>query len=201
MTGPKPDDTQLDALAAQARAHPPLTEGEVNRLLAEARATPNSTATASLVEHLLGSALDVALRHAGKAVPAGMELADLYQEAALATHTAVSTYVRTQGDAAGLRPFVDEAMTGHLAKEIARAGQLHEADQALARDASLLSAVRVHLRKELKRQATDPELAAALKWPQERVEVVAAVLDTAQLQHDAELLEYLDDADEPEELD
>jgi hypothetical protein len=52
------------------------------------------------------------------------------------------------------------------------------------------------LRRRLEREPTALELAAALEWTPEVVEVVGAVLHRARDLYDSEIVDYLDDVDE-----
>jgi hypothetical protein len=69
------------------------------------------------------------------------------------------------------------------------------ADALLVEQVKLLEAAEVILRRRLEREPTTLELAAAMEWTPELVEVVAGVLHRAREAYDAEILDYLDDAD------
>ena len=185
-------DTELDAIAAQARSHPPLGVAEVAPLLLEARAHPGGSASGRLVEHHLTVALDAALARRGRGLPVG----DLYQEASIALVVAVDEYAAREGAAPGLRGYVDKVVALHLDAALEKEATAVAAEEAVVRDAELLSAAEVRLRRELGRDATALELGGLLSWPPERVEVISAVLHEAQGQYDLELLDYLDDVEE-----
>jgi DNA-directed RNA polymerase sigma subunit (sigma70/sigma32) len=184
-----PDDTELDALAAQARAYPPLDDAEVARLLAEA--VTAGPARERLVEHHLSIALDEAIARGGR----GVAVADLYQEGTLATIVAVSEYASRGGTPSGLRAFVARVVGAHLESAIEEAALEQRSDEAFVRDAQLYEAAEINLRRELGRSATTMELAAALLWPEDRVAVVAEMLNAAREMYDSEIVQYLDDDD------
>ena len=185
-------DTELDAIAAQARSHPPLPPAELAPLLLEARAQPGGTASGRLVEHHLTVALDEALARRGRGVPVG----DLYQEASIALVVAIEEYAAREGDAQGLRAYVDRVVALHLEAALEKEATAVAAELAMVRDTELLSVAEVRLRRELGRAATALELGGLLMWPPERVETVSAVLHQAQGQYDLELLEFLDDVED-----
>ena len=185
-------DTELDAIAAQARSHPPLSVAAVAPLLLAARNTPGGAASATLVEHHLSVALDAALARRGR----GLAIGDLYQEAAIALVVAVDEYAAREGTPRGLRAYVDRVVALHLDAALEKEATAVAAELAVVRDAELLSAAEVRLRRQLGRPATALELGGLLSWPPERVEMVSAVLHEAQGQYDMDLLEYLDDVDE-----
>ncbi|MFN2452187.1 MAG: hypothetical protein ABR541_07535 [Candidatus Dormibacteria bacterium] len=187
-------DTELDAIAAQARSHPPLSVARVAPLLVEARTTLGGPASATLVEHHLSVALDAALARRGRGLPVG----DLYQEGAIALVVAVDEYAARDGAPSGLRAYVERVVALHLDAALEKEATAVAAELVVVRDAELLSAAEVRLRRQLGRPATALELGGLLNWPPERVEMVSAVLHEAQGQYDMELLDYLDDADDEE---
>lgn len=185
-----PDDTELDALAAQARAYRPLNDDEVRSLLAGAAAA--GPAQERLVEHHLSIALDEAMARGGR----GVAVADLYQEATLATIVAVSEYASRGGPPSGLRAFVARVVGAHLETAIEEAEIEQRGDEAFVRDAQLYETAEINLRRELGRSATTTELAAVLAWPEERVAIVGDMLNRAREMYDSEIVQFLDDDDE-----
>lgn len=186
------DDTALDSLAAQVRAHPPLPVAEVTELLGRARRDGGEQARATLVEHHLGIALDAALAHAGT----GVDVGDLYQEASVAVVTAVGEYAARSDDAAGLRAYVRRVVDLFVDAAVEREETARQTCEAFVRDSRLLDLAEVEMRHRLGRDATTVELAAALGWSTERVTVIGDLLAEARAQHDASLLPFLDDLDE-----
>ena len=182
-------DADLDAIEAQVRSFPPLADDEVARLLPTAAAAGPSQER--LVEHTLGVALDEALSRRDR----GVDVVDLYQEATLAAIVAVSEYSVRNGAARGLRAYVARVIGAHLDDAIEQAAIDRRADEAFVRDAQQYETAEIALRHELARAPTVTELAAALKWPEERVEVVADAVTNAREIWDSEIVQYLDDED------
>jgi RNA polymerase primary sigma factor len=183
------DDTDLDALAAQARAFPPLDVAEVGRLLPNAAVA--GLAQERLVEDELGVALDAALARRDR----GVEVLDLYQEASVAAIVAVAQYAERGGSPEGLRRYVGRVIGAHLDDAIEEAEIERRSEEAFVRDAETYETAEITLRHELGRSATTTEIAALLEWPEERVAVVAEAVMAAREIWDSEIVQYLDDAD------
>jgi len=181
------DTTDVETLADQVRAYPPLDTEEIRRLLGAA-ASPGS-AQSRLVEHHLAVAFDEAVARRDR----GVDIGDLYQEANLAAVVAVAEYASRGGEPAGLRGYVSRVVASHLDDTVEQAEIERQADEAFVRDAQLYEAAEVNLRHELGRSATTTELAAVLEWPEERVAVVAEAVGAARELWDSEIVEYLDD--------
>jgi len=182
-------DTVLDGLAAQARAHPPLSIETVAALLAEARRDPRGPAQATLVRHHLVVALDAALAR----VHGDVDVDDLFQEGSVAVVTAVDEHIRVDGSPAALRGRVGRVVAKQLDVAIERAAAQRRSDDAFVRDSRLLEAAEVELRHRLGRPATDAELAEVLSWNEARVGALSAMLAEARTLHDQSLVPYLDD--------
>lgn len=187
-----PDDTILDALAVQARAHPPLPAEEVESLLAGARRRPRGPEEHTLVQHHLGVVLDSAIAHG----VAELDVADLFQEGSLAMIAAVGDYAAAGLAAAGLPAHLRTVVDAHLDGVVVAARRHREEDEAFVHDAGVLEAAEIVLRRRLGRAATTAELAATLGWTEERVAVLGGVLTDARVLHDESLLPYLDDLDD-----
>lgn len=185
-----PDDTALDAIAAQARSLPPLDVAEVGRLLPGAAVA--GPAQERLVQDELGIALDEALARRDH----GVDVLDLYQEASVAAIIAIAQYAERGGAPEGLRRYVGRVIGAHLDDAIEQAEIERKADDAFVRDADAYEAAEIDLRNELGRSATTTEIAALLEWPEERVALVAEAVTAARELWDSEIVEYLDDADE-----
>ncbi len=192
MTTRFPDDTELDAIAAQVRSFAPMPADELSRLLAEARQSPTGPATGRLVEQQLGTVLDAVLALRGQAV----DLMDLYQEGSIAATVAVGEFAARGGDSSGLRAYVLRVVDTFLDDVVKREAAQKVADTLLVEQVKLLEAAEVVLRRRLEREPTSLELAAALEWMPEAVEVVGAVLHQARDTYDAEIVDFLDDIDE-----
>ena len=185
------DDTELDALSAQVRARPKLSQEAVEALIAAAGGGDRD-AHAALVEHSLGPVLAEAVAHRDR----GVEVLDLFQEGSLAALVAVEEYVEREGAAAGLVAYVRRVVNLHLDHLI----EEHETAVAeaaeLVEDTRLLEVARVALRRQTGRQPTETELAAVLLWSPERVELISGILDNARSDFDSDIVQYLDDADD-----
>lgn len=192
MTTRFPDDTELDAIAAQVRSFAPMPVAELGRLLEEARQSPSGPATGRLVEQQLGTVLEAVLSRRGQ----GVDLMDLYQEGSIAATVAVGEFANRGGAATGLRAYVVLVVDTFLDDVVKREAAQKLADALLVEQVKLLEAAEVVLRRRLEREPTTLELAAALEWLPETVEVVSAVLHQARDTYDAEIVDFLDDIDE-----
>jgi DNA-directed RNA polymerase specialized sigma subunit len=192
--GAREDDTELDALAAHVRSHPPLSSAAADRLIAAA-VDGDDGAREALVEHTLGAVLDEAVAHRDH----GVELTDLFQEGSIAALVAVGEYVARRGSGAQLTAYVRRVVAGHLDRVIEREEAAAAEAAAMIRDTQLLEAAQVRLRSQFGRQPTGTELAALLDWTPQRVELVGGMLANARELFDAEIVQYLDDIDESED--
>ncbi len=192
MTTRFPDDTELDAIAAQVRAFAPMAAVELSRLLDDARRSPTGPATGQLVEQQLGAVLDAVRARRGQSV----DLMDLYQEGSIAATVAVGEFAGRGGAAGGLRAYVTRVVETFLDDHIKREAAQQLADTMLLEQVKLLEAAEVLLRRRLEREPTTLELAAALEWTPGAVEVVGGVLHQARENYDAEIVDFLDDIDE-----
>jgi DNA-directed RNA polymerase sigma subunit (sigma70/sigma32) len=183
-----PDDTELDALAAQVRAFPPMSTQETAWLLTAARDGSDS-ARERLVDQQLRLALDEAIARGNR----GLEVVDLYQEGALAAIVAVNEYASRGGSPAGLGSYVSRVISKHLDDVLEETALAKETENAMVRDAELYETAEIALRNELGRSATVVELAALLEWPEDRVLLVGEMLTAAREMYDADIVQYLDD--------
>jgi DNA-directed RNA polymerase specialized sigma subunit len=187
-----PDDTALDAIAAQVRSLSPVDGEDLTVLMAEARSSPAGPATARLVEQQLGTVLEAVL---ARRAP-GLDLLDLYQEGSIAATVAVGEYVARDGAAQGLQAYVKRVVDEFLDDVVTREAAQRAGDALLVENVKLLEAAELTLRARLEREPTALELAAALNWTPEAVELAGASLRLAREQYDAEIVEYLDDVDD-----
>jgi hypothetical protein len=181
-------DTNLDALAAQVRSHPPLPAERVDELLQQARRRPDGAAIAELVEHSLEIALDAAIAHRDHHI----EVVDLFQEGSTAIIEGVTEYVASSRTG-GLEDHLRRAVEKRLEAVTADADRAFAEEQAVLLDARVFEAAEVALRTRLGRPPTIAELAAVLEWSAPRVELASAMLAEARLLHDQSLLPFLDD--------
>ncbi|MEO8898972.1 MAG: hypothetical protein ABI352_09350 [Candidatus Dormibacter sp.] len=192
MSTPFPDDTALDAIAAQVRALAPMPDEDTALLIAESRETPAGQSTTRLVEQQLGTVLAAVLDRRRP----DLDVMDLYQEGSIAATVAVGEYVARGGPPAGLQPYVRRVVEDFLDDVVERETAQRVADALLVENVKLLEAADLALRDRLDREPTTLELAGALNWTPDAVEVVAASLGLAREQYDAEIVEYLDDVDD-----
>ncbi|HUZ69517.1 MAG TPA: hypothetical protein VMU65_07370 [Candidatus Saccharimonadales bacterium] len=192
MTAREIDTPEI--LVEQAKALPPLTEGETAALLTTVRELGKGPALDRLVEHQLKAILDQAGARRGR----GVEVGDLAQEAAIASVIAVTEYAGRGGPASGLNQFVAKLVGAHMDDMIELAALDRASAEAFIRDAQTYETAEVRSRHELGRDATAIELAAQLGWPDERVAIVAGMLHEARSRYDSEIVEYLDDINEDE---
>ena len=184
-------DAAIEGLRQQVDAHPPLPLDIVARLLGAAHDEPRGSAEATLIRHHLGVALGEAVARRDS----GVDVGDLFQEGSLAVVTAVEEYAERGGAAEGLSRFVGRVVALHLDAAIEREAEQRRIDEAFVRDTQLLEAAEVSLRRQLGRPATTLELAAALEWPAERIELLSAMLADARALHDESLIPFLDDVE------
>ncbi|MDQ6855620.1 MAG: hypothetical protein M3Z57_00930 [Candidatus Dormibacteraeota bacterium] len=194
MTTRFPDDTELDAIASQVRSFTPVSTDELGRLLEDARQAPSGPATGQLVEQQLSTVLDCVLSRRGK----GLDLMDLYQEGSIAATVAVGEFAARGGPPSGLGAYVLRVVDTFLDDVIKREAAQKLADALLIEQVKLLEAAEVLLRRRLEREPTTLELAAALEWTPGTVEVVRAVLHQARDTYDTEIVDFLDDVDDPD---
>lgn len=192
MSSSFPDDTELDAIAAQVRSTAPLESGAVADLLEVARDAPGTAATGRLVEQQLGIVLDSVLARRD----AGVGLMDLYQDGSVAATVAVREYATRGGRADGLGPYVRRVVETFLDEAVNRDAAQRLADTLLIERVKLLETADLALRRRLDREPTEIELAAALAWTPDEVDAVQATLLQAREVHDAEMVAFLDDVDE-----
>jgi DNA-directed RNA polymerase specialized sigma subunit len=187
-----PDDTALDAIAAQVRRLASMADEDITILMEESRGSPTGEATARLVEQQLGTVLAAVLARRRP----DLDVMDLYQEGSIAATVAVGEYVARGGPSDGLRPYVKRVVEKFLDDVIEREREQRVADALLVENVKLLEAAHLILRSRFEREPTTLELAAALNWTAEAVQLVRSSLRLAREQYDAEIVEYLDDVDD-----
>jgi DNA-directed RNA polymerase sigma subunit (sigma70/sigma32) len=186
--GAREDDTELDALAAHARSHPELPAETARELIGRAGAG-DTGARDTLVEHSLGVVLDQAVAHRDR----GVEVTDLFQEGSVAAMVAVEEYVERGGSGVQLAAYLRRVVAEHLDRVVQREEAVAAESAAMVGDASLLDAAQARLRSRTGREPTAIELAAALDWTPERVDLLLQIVTTARDLFDADILQYLDD--------
>lgn len=192
MTSRFPDDTALDAIAAQVRAVRAFDGDQLSALLAQAHDDPAGPARERLVEQQLESVLSAVLARRA----CGLDLMDLYQEGSVAATVAVDEYAARGGSPAGLHPYVARVVDTFLDDVVKREAAQRLADTLMLERVKLLETAQLALRRRLEREPTTLELAAVLEWTADEVAVVGAVLVQARGAYDAEIVEFLDDLDD-----
>lgn len=183
------DDSDFDALAAQVRSTPKLSDEELRAALNTARAMPSAQNKEPIIEHFLHVALDAALALKG----GENDVAVLYQEAVIAVITEVDRFVGSDDSEEMFLESIGLAVAAHLKKTLEDQAMVRASEEAFVRDVRLLSMARTHLRAENGSEPTVETLAATLKWTNEKVGVVYEMLTEAEQIHDADLIDYLDD--------
>jgi RNA polymerase primary sigma factor len=183
------DDDVMQDLRRQARVTPPLKAGEEESLLRKSAQGDRSSQ-----DRLVAANLGMVIRLAEAREAKGLSLPDLVMEGSLGLVEAVQTFAGAGTGTSGqeFESFAEQKVNGQLDAAIA-------AEAAAVRDAELLVAAagdyertELLLRRELKREATESEIAEKLEWTVERTRYVAQVVAEARRRHDEELLEFID---------
>jgi DNA-directed RNA polymerase sigma subunit (sigma70/sigma32) len=179
------DDDVMQDLRRQARVTPPLKAGEEESLLRKSAQGDRSSQ-----DRLVAANLGMVIRLAEAREAKGLSLPDLVMEGSLGLVEAVQTFAGTAEQE--FESFAEQKVNGQMDAAIA-------AEAAAVRDAELLVAAagdyertELLLRRELKRAATESEIAEKLEWTVERTQYVAQVVAEARRRHDEELLEFID---------
>lgn len=172
-------------LRKRVRASRPFDEDEEEGLLKKAAA-----GDAASLDRLVAAHLGLVIRLAEAREHQGLSAADLVQEGSLGLVEAVQLFaVSGQENFANFAERkIGEQMDAALAAESAavREGEL------LVAAASDYERTEQLLQRELKRPATDREIAEKLEWTVERTRYVAQVVADARRRHDEELLAFVD---------
>ena len=187
----RPPKDEEDAIRAQLVRYPRLSNEEERRLLST-HGADRDAANRVLIEHNLSLVLEAAQARKGRGVAFG----DLFQEGTVGLISAVEHYKPADGPFhARLLDAIDVTMDDVLAQT----EQAQRNDEAFVIACRLLESAQRLLSERLDRPATPAELAKLLQWEESRVNVILAMLGDARNTHDQELLDYLDDLDDPEE--
>ncbi len=182
---PDADNTVLRELRKQARSARPLDEDEEERLLEKA-----ATGDRASLDRLVAANLGLVIRLADNRENKGISVADLVQEGSIGLVEAVQLFA-VSGQK-NFTTFAERKIGEQMDTAIA-------AEAAAVRDAELLvnaasdyERTELLLRRELKRPATEREIAEKLEWTVDRTRYVAQVVADARRRHDEELLAYID---------
>jgi len=194
------DALALSELIQEIQAATPLSHSEERVLFERAAAGDKGSQ-----DRLVAANLDLVIRLAAARGEQPLSVSELVQEGSIGLVEAVRSFA-SSGDADFQR------FAGRLITESMDAAIALEASSV--RDAELLVAAATDyertellMRRELGREATEPELAEKLEWTVERTRYVGHVVADARRRHDEELLAFVDpaainfDDDEPAEFD
>lgn len=179
------DDAALRDLRKQARSSRSLDAKELDQLLARSAAGDKTS-----LERVVAAKLGMVIRLAEARDDKGLSVPDLIQEGSLGLVAAVRTFF--DSGAKDFDAFAERKIGDQMDAAIA-------AEASAVRDAELLVAAandyertEVLLRRELRRSATEKEIAEKLEWTVERTRYVAEVVAEARRRQDEELLQFID---------
>jgi RNA polymerase primary sigma factor len=182
---PDADEAAMRDLRKHARSAPRLDEDEEESLLEKA-ATGDSTS----LDRLVAANLPMVIRLAESRENKGLSVADLVQEGSVGLVEAVQLFAVSGQE--HFATFAERKIGEQMDAAIA-------AEAAAVRDAELLvnaandyERTELLLHRELKRAATEQEIAEKLEWTVDRTRYVAQVVADARRRHDEELLAYID---------
>jgi DNA-directed RNA polymerase sigma subunit (sigma70/sigma32) len=189
----RPPKDEEDEIREQVARFPRLSNGEEQRLLAT-QGADRDAANRTLIEHNLHLVLEAAearKRH-------GVSFGDLFQEGTVGLISAVEHYMPADG------PFHDrlvDVIGVTMDDVLSQTEEAQRNDESFVVACRLLESAQRLLSERLGRTATPAELAKLLQWEEARVTVILDMLRGARVTHDQELLDYLDDLDEPGDTD
>lgn len=190
---PPPADDDEDGYRAQVARYPRLSSEEERRLLAT-HGRERDAANRRLIEHNLYLVLEAAVERKERGVPFG----DLFQEGTVGLISAVEHYQPAQG---AFHARLKHAITATMDDVVAQTQEAQKNDEAFVVACRVLESAQRLLAGRLGREATPLELARLLRWDEARVNVILEMLAEARVVHDQELLDYLDDLEDGDELD
>ncbi|HYS02322.1 MAG TPA: sigma factor [Candidatus Eisenbacteria bacterium] len=182
------DDEEVD-YQAQLAAYPRLSDAEQDRLLAT-HGVAREAANRTLIEHNLHLVFEAARHHREE----GIAFGDLFQEGSLALISAVEHY---RGTEQGFTDTLKGAITATMDAVVAMTRDAQHNDEAFVAACRVFERAQQLLSADLKRPATDAEIAKLLAWDVQRVGIIRAMLRGARQLHDEDLLPYLEVLDEP----
>jgi RNA polymerase sigma factor (sigma-70 family) len=180
----------FEVVAALARQATPPSPAEHARLLAAATGG-DTRARESLASAHLGWVAQAAEDRVGR----GLSPGDLFQEGSLGLMRAIDDFGAS--GRSDFEVFAKELVAEQMERALRQEDQAQEDARRLIQAAEDYQRAEFSLRRELGREAAPAELAAKLEWPQDRIEVIASMVEDARRRHDEELLVYL----EPDDID
>jgi RNA polymerase sigma factor (sigma-70 family) len=178
-------------IQAQLERFPRLSHEQERRLLST-HGADRDAANRVLIEHNLHLVLEAAQARRGRGVAFG----DLFQEGTVGLISAVEHYKPADG---AFHARLVHVIAVTMDDVLAQTDEAQRNDEAFVIACRLLESAQRLLSERLDRPATPAELAKLLQWDEARVNVVLAMLGEARITHDQELLDYLDDLDDPED--
>ena len=178
---------------AQVARYPRLSNEEERRLLAT-HGPERDAANRTLIEHNLYLVLEAAEARKKRGVPFG----DLFQEGTVGLISAVEHYKPGDGD---FHASLLRVIAATMDDVVAQTQEAQRNDEAFVTACRLLESAQRLLSGRLSRPATPAELAKLLQWEEARVNVVLEMLREARVVHDQELVDYLLELDEVDDLD
>jgi RNA polymerase sigma factor (sigma-70 family) len=186
-------DPEVSDYRAQVARYPRLSNEEERRLLAT-HGPERDAANRTLIEHNLYLVLEAAEARKQRGVPFG----DLFQEGTVGLISAVEHY--KPGDA-DFHASLVRVIAATMDDVVAQTQEAQRNDEAFVTACRLLESAQRLLSGRLGRTATPAELAKLLQWEEARVNVVLEMLREARVVHDQELVDYLLELDEVDDLD
>ena len=187
----RPPRDEEHEIQAQLARYPRLSHEEERRLLST-HGADRDAANRVLIEHNLHLVLEAAQARKGRGVAFG----DLFQEGTVGLISAVEHYKPADG---AFHARLLHVVAATMDDVLAQTDEAQRNDEAFVIACRLLESAQRLLSERLDRPATPAELAKLLQWDEARVNVILAMLGEARTTHDQELLDYLDDLDEPED--
>jgi RNA polymerase sigma factor (sigma-70 family) len=177
---------------AQVARFPRLSNAEEQRLLAT-HGREREAANRTLIEHNLYLVFEAAEQRKERGVPFG----DLFQEGTVGLISAVEHY---RPDHGGFHARLVHAISATMDDVLAQTEAAQRNDEAFVTACRVLESAQRLLAGRLGRPATPAELAKLLHWEEARVNLILGMLSEARAMHDQELLDYLDELDNPDDL-
>ena len=187
----RPPADEEHEIQAQLARYPRLSHEEERRLLST-HGADRDAANRVLIEHNLHLVLEAAQARKGRGVAFG----DLFQEGTVGLISAVEHYKPADG---AFHARLLHVIAATMDDVLAQTDEAQRNDEAFVIACRLLESAQRLLSERLDRPATPAELAKLLQWDEARVNVILAMLGEARTTHDQELLDYLDDLDDPED--
>jgi len=187
----RPAGDEEQEIQAQLARYPRLSHEEERRLLST-QGADRDAANRVLIEHNLHLVLEAAQARKGRGVAFG----DLFQEGTVGLISAVEHYKPADG---AFHARLLHVIAATMDDVLAQTEEAQRNDEAFVIACRLLESAQRLLSERLDRPATPAELAKLLQWDEARVNVILAMLGEARTTHDQELLDYLDDLDDPED--